>query len=96
MNSSNICFSNACAYSLKNRVQELETDFESDPDRAYQTKRKNDLMKKISSLLGKEHAELLQEYTEVVTLRSDADAESFYRKGFDDALTFATEYAIYS
>ena len=96
MNGSDICFSNTCAYSPKDRVQELESDFESDPNRASQAKKQKDLMAKILSVLGKEHAGLLKEYTALIMQRSDTDAESFYKQGFDDALMFATDYAIFS
>lgn len=96
MNRPNSCFSNTDEHLFKKRVRELEAEFESGPDHAELTKKEKDLIARMSCLLGMEHANLLREYADLIASRKDADAEWFYRKGFDDSLEIAIEYAIFS
>ena len=96
MNKSNVCFSDTNAHRIKKRLAELETEYISGPEHAEFSKKEKELISELSNRLGKDYARLLREYTELLTLRNDADAAWFYRKGFDDSLEYATEYAIYS
>jgi hypothetical protein len=96
MDISNVCFSDTYERLIQKRLKELETEFGSGPESGEQSKKEQDLLTKLSCLLGKEHAFLLREYADLIALRNDTDAEWFYRKGFDDSLEIATDYAIYS
>jgi hypothetical protein len=96
MNNSRVIFSDTNAHLIKKRLEELEMDYISDPVHAECSKKEVELIAELSRLLGKEHIALLQEYANLITLRNDSDAEWFYRKGFNDSLLYATEYAVFS